>query len=158
MTSTFSFSDDGSDPVQPSAGRSDENVPSWLPKEAAGKYLQAMVIGISEAEHTFPNGPRKFMKLDLRVRWNAITYRQQMALWSRKGAIPLLRAIGIKTISVDTDEALNKPFTIKFMANQKGYLNVHEVLPEDHQSQPEKAAPGKAPAKPASFSDDEVPF
>ena len=155
MASGISFSDDGSDISQETIKKISDSNLTWLPKEAVDKHLQAVIAGITEAEHNFPNGPRKFLKLSLRVRWNAITYQSQMALWSKRGAIPLLRALDIKTINVDTEEALNKPFTIKFKLNQKGYPQVDEVLPEDHQSHPQKTTPGK-PSSPAD--DDEVPF
>ena len=122
MTSTLEFFDDGSDP-QPGASRGG-GLP-WLPKEAAGVFLQAYITVIEEGEHQFTGRTAKFLRAAVNVRYNMVTYRQELTFWGTQKAkvIPLLRAIGVKRLSSTTKEALNQLFQVKFAPNAKGYLD-----------------------------------
>ena len=126
--STFSFNDDGS-PITDGKAEVAAQGPSWLPTDAAGKYLDAYAYSIEEAVHTFADrrGPKKFLKVNLRVRWNSITYQTETAFWNAKAALPFMRAVGVKTVDANPQSpALKKVFTALFQLNSKGYITISE--------------------------------
>ena len=137
----------------------------WLPKEAAGCYLFALVTSMEEGSHTFEEGERGFLKLRLKVRWNGAYYRQEHTLWSNSQAHAILQATGLPELTEDTQEIYKKPFAVLFSLNHKGFAEVTGVFKTSAVTEGKRVvqvAPqsptGHTPSAPAVDDDEEVPF
>ena len=135
---------------------------SWLPREAAGRYLPAVATDMQEKEHDFADGKRQFLELALIVKWNGIKYQQRATIWSNNQAQRLMQAIGVKELSVDTKEVFGKPFIVVFRPNPKGFLKATDILKRGEVEEGSMATPpqnGSQTPKPQTpIIDDEVPF